>query len=207
MKRVVVYDLNATLYRKSSKDEFYKFICYKKGYKLLHLFQLAWYKSLGKLHLISKTHFKENFYNYLQNLPPEKVERYAGEFWNMEFPYKFRKEMISDIENFEKEGIDVYIITGGFEIYTKYLEKLLPVKVLGTRTEYKDGNYEVIGNACNDEEKIRRLKEEVSGEFRLLEAYSDDKEEILSLAEKAYFITEDGEVKLLSENEKEAAGK
>lgn len=199
MKKVVVYDLNKTLYEKSSKDEFYKFICYKRGYKLMHLFQLQWLKMMGGMKIISKTFFKENFYNYLKNFPPEQVHRYSKEFWDMEFPDKFRKQMLEDIRNFNENDIAVYIITGGFEVYTKYLEELLPLKVLGTRTEFKDGNYEVVGKACNDQEKVRRLREEVEGEFVLLEAYSDDKEEILDLAEKAFFITEDGEVKPLKE--------
>ncbi len=203
MQKVVVYDLNKTLYEKSSKDEFFKFICYKRGYKIIRLLQLAWLKGLGKTGMISKTHFKENFYDYLKGLPPEQVNRYAKEFWNMEFPDKFRQKMIEDIKRFNHENVKVYIITGGFEVYTKYLEELLPVKVLGTRTEYKNGNYEVIGKACNDQEKVRRLKEEVEGKFRLLEAYSDDKEEILTQAEKAYLITDDGEVKEIKKKEAE----
>ncbi|WP_373058047.1 HAD family hydrolase [Zunongwangia sp. H14] len=192
MKKIVVYDLNKTLYNKSSKDEFFKFICYKKGYKLLHLFQLSGLKLMGKMKVISKTFFKENFYNYLKNLPPDTVKRYAEEFWNMEFPDKFREKMLSDIKKFKAEDVEVYIITGGFEVYTKYLEDLLPVKVLGTKTEFKNGNYEVIGKACNDQEKVRRLQEDVNGEFRIIEAYSDDKEEILELAENAYLVDEDG---------------
>ncbi|PRX51560.1 hypothetical protein [Salegentibacter salegens] len=92
MQKIVVYDLNQTLYKKSSKDEFFKFICYKKGYKLVHLFQIGWLKALGKLRIMSKTYFKENFYNYLNRLPPEKVEKYARQFWNIEFPEHLGKK-------------------------------------------------------------------------------------------------------------------
>ena len=191
MQEVVVYDLNKTLYRKSSKDEFFKFICYKKNYKLLSLAELGWYKTMGKLRIFSKTEFKENFYNYLKNLEPDKVRKYARQFWQMEFPEYFREKMIEDIKKFHESGIKVYVITGGFEIYTKYLEELMPVEVMGTRTEYVDGNYKVIGEACNDEEKVRRLEEAVGKDYKLLEAYSDDKEEILYIAEKGYFLDGD----------------
>ena len=191
MQEVVVYDLNKTLYKKSSKDEFFKFICYKKNYKLLSLAELGWYKTMGKLRIFSKTEFKENFYNYLKNLEPDKVRKYARQFWQMEFPEYFREKMIEDIKKFHESGIKVYVITGGFEIYTKYLEELMPVEVMGTRTEYVDGNYKVIGEACNDEEKVRRLEEAVGKDYKLLEAYSDDKEEILSIAEKGYFLDGD----------------
>ncbi|MCM4154949.1 HAD family hydrolase [Gramella sp. AN32] len=192
MQKVVVYDLNKTLYKKSSKDEFFKFICYQKNYKLLNLLELGWYKTMGKLRLINKTEFKENFYNYLKNIPPEKVKKYAEKFWQLEFPEQFRASMIEDIKKHDSEGTQVYIITGGFEVYTKYLEELLPVKVLGTQTEYRNGNYKVIGKACNDEEKVRRLEEDIQEEYQLIESYSDDKEAILFLAEKGYFVDENG---------------
>lgn len=190
MEKIVVYDLNQTLYKKSSKDEFFKFICYKKGYKLIHLFQIGWMQSLNKLHLISKTFFKENFYDYLNHLPPEKVEKYAQQFWNMEFPDYFREDMVKEISDYHEQGVKVLIITGGFEIYTKYLEKFLPLKVLGTRTKYIDGDYQILGKACNGEEKIKRLEKEASLGFRLLAAFSDDDEAILHKAEKGYLLKE-----------------
>ncbi|MFV8225387.1 HAD family hydrolase [Christiangramia aquimixticola] len=195
--KVAVYDLNKTLYKKSSKDEFFKFICYKKNYKLNNLLQLGWFKTMGKLRLINKTDFKENFYNYLRNLEPETVKKYAAQFWDMELQDQFRDKMIADIKRFDEEGVKVYVITGGFEVYTKYLEEKLPVKVLGTKTEYVDGNYKIIGKACNDQEKIRRLEEDTGGDFQILEAYSDDDEEILHYAERGYLV-EDGEVKLVN---------
>ena len=201
MQEIIVYDLNQTLYKKSSKDEFFKFICYKKGYKLIHLIQIGWLKALGKLHIMSKTYFKENFYDYLNKLPPEKVEKYAKQFWNVEFPEYFREEMVADIIAKDKAGIKVYIVTGGFEVYTKYLEELLPLKVIGTRTKYENEDYKIIGKTCNDEEKVRRLKEEVNGDYRLLEAYSDDDEEILHHAEKGYLL-KDGKLELVQDSNK-----
>ncbi len=202
MLKVAVYDLNKTLYRKSSKDEFFKFICYKRNYKLLNLIELGWYKSMGKLRLITKTEFKENFYNYLKGLDPETVRKYARQFWEMEYPDHFRSNMVEDITKFNEAGIKVYLITGGFEVYTKYLEELLPVKVMGTKTEFVDGNYKVIGKACNDEEKVRRLEEDTGGDYQIVEAYSDDKEEILFLADKGYFLKDD-KIELVTESDKE----
>ena len=195
MQKIVVYDLNKTLYQKSSKDEFFKFVCYKNGYKLIRLAQLGWLKMLGNMRLVSKTDFKENFYNYLKNLDPETVKKYAEQFWNLEYPEFFRNKMLEDIRKFDEQGIKVFVVTGGFEVYTKYLEQILPVQVLGTRTTYKNGNYSIDGKACNDEEKIRRL-DEALGEYELLEAYSDDDEEILHKAKKGFLVDEEsGELK------------
>ena len=201
MQEIIVYDLNQTLYKKSSKDEFFKFICYKKGYKLLHLFQIGWLHVLGKLHITSKTYFKENFYDYLNKLSPEKVKKYAKQFWNIEFPEHFREDMLTDIKEKDKAGIKVYIVTGGFEVYTKYLEELLPLKVIGTLTKYENEDYKIIGKTCNDAEKVKRLEAEMNGEYRLLEAYSDDDEEILYKAEKGYLL-EEGELKFVQNRKK-----
>lgn len=201
MQEIIVYDLNQTLYKKSSKDEFFKFICYKKGYKLLHLFQIGWLLVLGKLHITSKTYFKENFYDYLNKLPPEKVKKYAKQFWNIEFPEHFREDILADIKEKDKAGIKVYIVTGGFEVYTKYLEELLPLKVIGTLTKYENEDYKIIGKTCNDAEKVKRLDAEIDGEYKLLEAYSDDDEEILYKAEKGYLL-EEGELKLVQNRKK-----
>ena len=193
MTEIVVYDLNKTLYYKSSKDEFFKFICYKKGYKIAHFFQLISLKFLSDLRLIGKTFFKENFYSYLNNLPPDKVEKYARQFWDMEFPECFNHKLLEGLKEHHANGTPVYIITGGFEVYTKYLEKLLPVKVYGTRTAYQDGAYQVIGEACNGEEKVKRLNEEAPLDYKLIESYSDAKEPILFKAEKSFYI-DDGEI-------------
>lgn len=189
--KIVVYDLNQTLYKKSSKDTFFKFICYKKELKIFYLFQLFWFQFLNKINLIGKTTFKENFYNYLNGLPPKTVKKYAEQYWGIEFPELFNKKMLKDIEKFNSEGINVFIVTGGFEIYTEYLEKILPVKVMGTRTKYEDVSYQVIGKACNGEEKIKRLNAEIPEGYEILESYSDKKEPILFEAKKGYFV--DGE--------------
>jgi phosphoserine phosphatase len=199
MQEITVYDLNQTLYKKSSKDEFFKFICYKKGYKLVHLFQIGLLMVIGKLRIMSKTYFKENFYDYLNKIPPEQVRKYAEQFWNVEFPEHFREDMVADIIEKDKAGIKVYLVTGGFEVYTKYLEELLPLKVVGTVTKYENEDYKIIGKTCNDEEKLRRLDAEINGDYKILEAYSDDDEEILYKAEKGYLL-KDGELKSVQDS-------
>jgi len=199
--KVVVYDLNKTLYLKSSKREFFKYVCYKKGYKLINLFQLASLKVLGKMRLIDVTTFKENFFDYLDHLPPVTVEDYAREFWNIEFPQFFHKELLEEIKQLRSEGVKVYIITGGLEVYVRPLMEMLEADVmLGTRAEYVNGDYKVRGKACKDKEKYRRLEEDLEGQsFRLLKAYSDEREYILEKAEKGYYV-EDGELSLVLEN-------
>ncbi len=188
MLQVVVYDLNRTLYRKSSKNEFFRFLSRKKKSKFQNLFRMLPVSAIYSLGLLNKTTFKQQFYKYLNGIPPEEMEILAKEFWDLEYPENFRKSLLRDIHQARNKGIHICIITGAYEVYTKYLEKLLGVKVIGTRTTYKNSSYKIIGKACNNKEKVRRLKEEIPEDFVLLKAYSDDDEEILYEAEKGCYL-------------------
>ena len=193
---IAIFDLNGTLYNKSSKDEFFKFICSKKLSKVKYIFQMSYYKMRMKLHTINQTEFKENFFNYLDNIPPKQVEAFAKEYWEEEYPGKFNKEIIQRLDTLRKKGVKIYCATGGLEIYVKPLFKLYPVDgMVGTVVEYVDNTYLVKGEACKGEEKIKRLEKHfLKGQpYKIIEAYSDSKEFILDRAEKAYLV-KDGEI-------------
>jgi len=194
--KVAVFDLNKTFYNKSSKDEFFKFVSAKKPHKLAYYFQMLYYKALLKMHQIRQTEFKENFFNYLDNLPPDKVKAYAKEFWQQEYPDNFNLEIRDRLDKLKKEGVQVFCATGGLELYVEPLFELYKIDGLfGTRANYTNNTYLVDGKACKAEEKIARLDEYFKGrKYKIVEAYSDDKEEILTEADKAYLV-KDGEIK------------
>lgn len=194
-EKVVVFDLNGTFYNKSSKDEFYKFLCTKKTRKAGYYLQMVYYKLLLKIHLIRKTEFKENFFNYLDNMPPAQVNKYATEFWNQEYPSNFNKELINILDQHKKEGKKIFCATGGLELYVKPLFDLYSVDgFFGTVVKYDGNTYRVQGLACKGNEKIKRLDKFFKGApYKLTEAYSDSKEPILEKAEKAYLV-EDGKI-------------
>lgn len=193
---VVVFDLNGTFYNKSSKEEFYKFILRKNPNRLKYFWEMSYYYLQLKVHHIKQTEFKENFFNYLDDLPPGKVEEYAREFWEKEFPKEFNGELLNKFSDFKKKGIPVICATGGFELYVKPLFNIYKISgLVGTRVKYTAETYEVIGKACKDEEKLKRLGELLEGKpYRIIEAYSDSEEEILDRAEKAYLV-EGGKLK------------
>jgi len=193
--KVVVIDLNLTFYNKSSKDEFFLFICTKKPQNVRFYFQMLYYKLLVKLNQIRQTEFKENFFNYLDNIPPAQVEAYAKEFWEKEYPDNFNKELKQRLDKLKAEGVEVFCATGGLELYVKPLFDMYPIDGLaGTIVKYENDTYKVQGEACKKEEKLRRIKEHYKGKpFKIVEAYSDSKEAILDEAEKA-FLVEDGEI-------------
>lgn len=192
---IVVFDLNGTFYHKSSKEEFYKFILSKNPNRLKYVWEMGYYYLQLKLHHIKQTEFKENFFNYLDDIPPSVVEQYAKEFWEKEFSEEFHVELLYKFAEFKKKGVPVYCATGGFELYVKPLFDIYKISgFAGTRVNYTGETYEVIGKACKDEEKIKRLEELLKGKpFKIIEAYSDSKEQILDRAEKAFLI-ENGKI-------------
>ncbi|MHA6248372.1 HAD family hydrolase [Pontibacter sp. CAU 1760] len=189
--KVIVFDLNKTFYNKSSKDEFFEFICTKRPQRIRYFFEMTYYKVLRNLHRIRKTEFKENFFNYLDKLPPETVEAYATEFWKREFPHHFNQELRRHFDSMRQQGTQLYCATGGLELYVAPLFKLLyPIDGLaGTKVQYHEQTYKVIGKACKDEEKVCRLEEHYQHQqFKVIEAYSDSKEDILEIAEEAFLV-------------------
>jgi len=188
--KVVVFDLNQTFYNKSSKEEFYKFICTKRPKRIRFFFEMLYFSLLKKLNLIRQTEFKENFFNYLDGLPPEKVEAYAEEFWRQEYPKNFNPEIKKRLEKARSEGQEIFCATGALEVYVKPLFRLFSVDGFGgTRTEYTNKTYKVKGKACKGEEKIKRLEELYKGKsFTITEAYSDRKEELFEITEKPYLV-------------------
>lgn len=189
--RIAVFDLNKTVYLKSSKEEFFKYICYKMNYKLLNIFQIAMYTVMGKLRLLNKTEFKENFFQYLKGIPPQKVSKYAAEFWNIEWPECFNQPLLERIAMLRKDGVQIIFCTGGFDVYVGPLfEKHLEVDAwIATQTTYQHQTYKIKGKALKDKEKVRQLNKHFAGKpYTIVETYSDQKEALFDIAEKAYIM-------------------
>jgi HAD superfamily phosphoserine phosphatase-like hydrolase len=187
--KIAVFDLNGTFYNKSSKDEFFKFIVAKKPGKLRYWLQMRYYKLLLKFHRINQTEFKENFFNYLNGLPPEKVAEYAKEFWQQEWPHEFNKEIRTRLDDLRREGVKIVCATGALEVYVVPLFQHYPVDALfGTQADYRGTTYLVNGKACKGAEKIRRIEERFDNQVVIVEAYSDSREDILDHAEKSFFV-------------------
>lgn len=200
--KVVVFDLNGTFYNKSSKDEFFRFICTKRPGRLRYFLSIGYYYLRKKLNTIRKTEFKENFFNYLDDFPPTQVEEFAMEFWQKEFPENFHEILMKRFNEFRREGILVICATGGIELYVKPLFELYEVDgFVGTQARYDGHTYKIIGTACKGEEKIYRLEKFLDHKpYRIIEAYSDSKEEILDKAEKA-FLLDNGKIKPYKKDE------
>lgn len=188
--KVAVFDINGTLYNKKSKEEFFRFICYRNSYKLLNIYQIIIFNFLAKINAINQTQFKENFFGYLDNLPPDVVDQYAREYWSVEYPRYFNQELLEHVESLRQQGVKIFCISGGLDVYMNPLYEMFPVDAhMSTCVEYNGKRYKVIGEACKGTEKIRRLDEYFQGKpYRVVEAYSDSKEAILDIADRAFLL-------------------
>lgn len=188
--KVVVFDLNGTFYNESSKDNFYKFICSRRPGRLKYLFEMGYYYVLLKVKNIRQTEFKENFFNYLDDFSPSQVKDFANEFWQQEYPDQFNKKLMQRFRELKQEGNLIFCATGGLEIYVEPLFDLYGIDgFAGTKVKYNGHSYVAEGLACKGEEKIVRLEKFLNGKpYRIIEAYSDSKEEILDRAEKAFLV-------------------
>lgn len=188
--KIVVFDLNGTFYRRSSSLNFYKFICRKKPRRLRFILEVGYYSLLKKLKQIDHTEFKENFFNYLNAFPPALVKEYAKEFWKKEFPEKFHKELMHRFNDLKQQDVLLLCATGGLELYVAPLFDLYEIDgFVGTKVKYDGHTYVVDGVACKGKEKIERLEDFLNNKpYRIIEAYSNSKEEILERAEKAFYI-------------------
>ena len=187
--KIAVFDLNGTLYNKSSKDEFFKFICTKKPRKIRYWLQMRYYKLLLKFHKISQTEFKENFFDYLNGLSPEKVVAYANEFWDKEWPEEFNQTILKRLNELKSEGVKIACATGALEVYVQPLFDRYKIDaVFGTKAKYHNKTYLVEGKACKGEEKIKRIEKHFGSPIQILEAWSDSCEDMLDHAETAFLI-------------------
>lgn len=195
METIAVFDLNQTLYSKPSKDEFFKFVCFRKSHKLWNAIQISWWYFLKRRGLINETTFKENFFNYLDGIHPDKVAEYARDFWQMEFPKHFNADVLAEVERLKSEGVKCVICSGAMAVYMNPLKEFLPMdRYISTKTVYKGGTYKIVGKACNDTHKLTMLREVYGDDVRIVEAYSDEPEPMLDVAEKA-FMVEDGVIR------------
>ena len=195
-RKVAVFDLNGTLYKKSSKDEFFKFVVSKNKSALFKIFRMGAYILLKRFKKIDQTEFKENFFSYLDHIPPQQVEAYAREFWQREYPAQFNSLLLKRVKELKRDGVEVYIITGAFEIYVKPLLELYDEidGFAGTMTEYRDEMHLIKGEACKGEVKVQTLEKLLgTNNFTIVETYSDRKEVLFEHAEKAFLI-EDGKI-------------
>ncbi len=152
---------------------------------------MGWHTLQKELNLATKTEHKENFFHYMDKLSPSTVDKFATEYWSVEWPQHFNQTLLQRIDQLRQSGNKIVFITGALDVYVKPLFEtfLIPDYWIATRTQYIGNSYKVIGKACKDDEKLQRLNQILHPRpYEITEAYSDQKEDILKAAQKAFLI-------------------
>jgi HAD superfamily phosphoserine phosphatase-like hydrolase len=192
MKKVAVFDFDKTLFYKDSIIEFTKFVYKQRPFLGLFVFVQLFWGAFYWSRLISTKSYKQKFFGYMKFIPEPKIKEYIDAFWRIHFPANFRNILLKRIDDLNAENITTIIITASPDFLINPFKKNIPVDYIITTTFHIHFNkYCIRGENCRGKEKIKRLKKLFSEEeFIILEAYSDNKDDIdlLKSAKKGFII-------------------
>lgn len=132
---------------------------------------------LLKLKLANAERVKKSFVSsILKGQSKAKIEAKSKEFFEKYYPEIFRENALEFIKNIDRQNTESLIVSASLDIWVKPFAEQLKMKLLATRAEFKNdvftGNF--IGENCNGEEKVKRVKEEIAGKkFDKIIAFGD----------------------------------
>lgn len=179
-----VYDFDKTIYKGDSSVDFYLFCLSKHPGILAEIPIMMIFCILYLFRQCSKTELKEKFYRFLRHL--DSVDDLLKQFWCVNH---------IKIADFYRKGHneDDIIISASPEFLLQPICKLLNIKnLIASKVDKRTGIYE--GENCWGEEKLRRLKEEMTS-ADINAFYSDSLSDapLAKIADKA-FIVRNGEI-------------
>jgi phosphatidylglycerophosphatase C len=188
-KQIVVFDLDHTLYKGDSSIDFLLFFIKKKPFYFFVLFYQSYYFVLYKLRIISLLEFKSQFFIFLTFLNEENRNKLINNFWNNRKEKHFNQDLLKRIDYFKGRKIEVVIASASLQLIISVLKQKLGIDVIvATELEIVKNKVKIFEN-CRGEVKIKKLKESY-GDFFILEAYSDNSDDIdlLNMASKGYVV-------------------
>lgn len=184
MKKVIAaFDFDGTL---TYVDATYLFVyhCFgfKKGWRLIP--SIAKYL-MGKM---GRQEIKEKILQcYFKGLSLKEYQEKAREFFEG-YRWNYRKEVLSELDRYKKEGATIVIVTANFEPFVE-MAKIPYDCVIGTKMELPEAK--IVGKNCWGPEKLRRLLEKFPDrdQYELI-AYGDSAgdKELLGNADVATWV-------------------
>lgn len=191
MKKLYCFDFDGTLTKEDTMFLFLKFYNSNKYFiefaKHIPLFLFL------KLGLLDAEKVKKSFISgILKGEKKQKIEELAQKFFKENFPNIFRENALDFIDKIDHSKTKSLIVTASLDIWTKPFADHFQMKLVATKAHFENdvftGNF--IGKNCNGEEKVVRIKEEISGEhFDKSIAFGDTKNDqpMLRWANESYF--------------------
>jgi HAD superfamily hydrolase (TIGR01490 family) len=170
------FDLDGTLITKDSYLPFLFKWKYKNPQRLLSLFSLPTklFNYLTKNR--ERSYIKEAFLTaFMKGARRSDVNLFVKDFWK-NFLAKHRNEtVINKLKWHFNSGHRVYIVSGSFDFYTKYLQEIWPIHgIISTRAEWAGDMLtgKIIGENCKGKEKIIRIENELGINLQDVEYYA-----------------------------------
>lgn len=197
MENISVFDFDKTIYKGDSFIDFYKFVLNKEKYRIIYLPIQIFYGILYVLKLINSHSFKNKFLIFLNKIQPNDLNNLVEEFWREN--KNFNPELIDRIDINNKKKIKTIIISASPENIINVICKSMNVDCLiATRLKFNNNHYQIDGRNCRGIEKINRLKDYLGSNYQIVEAYSDNNDdiELLRMAQFGYKIVNGKIVKI-----------
>lgn len=169
-RRIAIYDFCETIVQFQTANAFIDFVC-NEGKPSLRFYLYRLFILINKSRLISVIY--RIFYGrgggkrlpalFLKGLSKTQINESAHRFYESRLKISFIEPVIQEILNRKKEGYEIAIISGGYEVYINEFAKHFPVDyVIANEFIHKDGKCTGrFGIDCMENNKVRLLKERI----------------------------------------------
>ena len=181
--KIALFDFCETLADFQTADAFVRYA--EKKIKNVHLSAVLWYRVLSKTKILAVLHRifskqsigKRLLLRRLKGTTKTEMDRIAREYYNTVIRDRLISRMMDVLQLAKVNGFDIYIVSGGYDIYLKYFAEVHGIKgVIASTLEFKDGIFsgKLSGKDCMYENKIKRILQEIPyTNYSDWRAYSD----------------------------------
>lgn len=177
MKTLYCFDFDGTITKKDTMFSFLKYydssLFYRKFVENLPFFVLM------KFNLVETQKVKQKFiFSILKGQSRKKIEEKAQLFFDEFYPKIIREKALDFIKKLDKEKSECFLVTASLDIWTKRFAEEWNMKLLATKSNFEGGFYteKFLSKNCNGEEKVKRIKAEITNEeFEKTVAFGDTK--------------------------------
>jgi HAD superfamily hydrolase (TIGR01490 family) len=188
------FDLDGTLINKDSYLPFLIKWKYKNPKNLSLLLSLPVKFFSYFIQNRERFYIKEVFLTaFMKGAKRSDVNRFVKDFWK-KFLMKHQNDaVVARLKWHFNNGHRVYIVSGSFDFYTKYLQKLWPLHgIISTRAEWKEDvlTGKIKGENCKGEEKLFRIETDLGINLKNIQyyAYTDSYSDLPLLQHAAFPI-------------------
>jgi HAD superfamily hydrolase (TIGR01490 family) len=162
MNKIALFDIDKTLIPYDSFLKWIKLVLNKK--------KIGWLKVPGLVLLglttignpKKLTRYKEKWLSLADGLSEAEVAEFSGKFVAERIIPDLKDGVENVVREYKKAGYTIIFATASPEVYFRYLAEYFDVDYFfGTRAEFCDGKWKIVGENCKGQEKIRRILEKL----------------------------------------------